>query len=86
MLKECWKLPSGEIITTPTRFAREIGVSRGIIYFWIKKGLPIVKSEKGKIAVLYREAIEWLWEQKKSSMIRKTILKEECEGLEEELS
>lgn len=69
-MRKCWKLPTGEIITTPTRFAEELGVSRQNVYLWIDRGLPVVQADDGKIAVLYNEALKWLREQKELGNIR----------------
>ena len=74
MVRKYWKLPSGEIVTTPKRFGDELGVTRQNVYFWIERGLPIVKSEDRKIMILYREALEWLREQKWLGNIRLSFI------------
>ena len=65
-----WSLPSGEVVTTPIRFAKELGVSRHIVYVWVQKGMPAIRSDDGKILILYREAVKWLQDQKSMGNVR----------------
>lgn len=63
MSKGCWKLSTGETLTNVAKFAIELGVTRQTIYVWIAKGMPVLRSEDGKILILYEKALKWLEKQ-----------------------
>lgn len=81
MSKGCWKLSNGEIMITVQELARQLEVTRQTVYIWVARGMPVLRSDDGKIMVLYREAIEWLREQKRQENIKLEVIP----NLEEQL-
>lgn len=69
-----WELSGEKIVVTVQEFSRRLKATRQIVYIWIARGMPVLRSSDGKMLIPYEEALEWAKEKSK----RGDSLQEEC--------
>jgi predicted site-specific integrase-resolvase len=48
------------VYLSPTQLALDLGVSRSLVYRWVRLGLPTTRIENGRIRISVDECAAWL--------------------------
>lgn len=68
-----WKLEN-EVLCTILEFANGLSVKKQTVYYWIAKGMPVIRSDDGKKMILhYEDALEWVKEQNRLGNIKTEV-------------